>query len=167
MSETIFGNLTSYALNAAWLTPVLGAAVWCLARCFQRTGLELQHKLWVAALFLAILLPVTPLLPPFFAPSAKPDSESISGNVVPADVLSGDPAGTGSGLVLPTLVVHIISALYLASLLFFVLRLGWVIHSAAALLRRARPVFTSTSTEFDRPRCGIMRRKRFPHRTRS
>jgi beta-lactamase regulating signal transducer with metallopeptidase domain len=148
MSDVIFGNLTSYALNAAWLTAVLGAAVWCIARCFRRAGLELQHKLWVTALFLAIILPATPLLPLFFSPSAKLDSGTISGNV-PTDFLSGDPAGRGSDLILPTLMVHVISALYLGSLLFFVLRLGWMIHSAAALLRRARPVFSSGSTEFN------------------
>ena len=46
-----------YLLNSLWQVPVIFAAGWIAARMARRSGPELEHRVWVVALLLQVLLP--------------------------------------------------------------------------------------------------------------
>ena len=129
-------QLTSYVVNAFWQVAVLGAAGWVLSRCLNRTGPEMQHKLWVATLIAATLVPATPILQSYFM------YEALTREVIVSDPPMLTPfsgGATGSDIVFSLITIYLISGLYIAGLLFFGLRLCWVVHRTAALVRNARP----------------------------
>jgi hypothetical protein len=67
MSSDTFLWLTSYVVNAVWQIAVLASAAWGLSRLVKPAGAELQHKIWVAALMLAIFVPASPVIQHYFA----------------------------------------------------------------------------------------------------
>ncbi len=50
----------SYAVNALWQVPLVGAAGWAASRLLKRLGPQAQHVVWVATLMLAVLTPAVP-----------------------------------------------------------------------------------------------------------
>ena len=49
--------LLSYLFNALWQIPLLFAAAWLASRLLRRFGPHAEHRLWVGALLLQIVLP--------------------------------------------------------------------------------------------------------------
>jgi len=132
-----FLSLTSYILNATWQLPLIAAAGWLLSRWLRRTGPELQHQVWVAVLIMSTLAPATPIFQSYFAHEAAMGQ----GIVISSPVLAplGRSVTLTSQLVLPPTAIYLICGLYIASLLFFSLRLCWAIHRTSALIRNASP----------------------------
>ena len=128
--------LTSYAINAAWQVAALCAAAWILARLLHRTGPEVQHRIWVAALIFGTLVPITPMLRFYFVGEAAPVN-----TFAPTVSIPGVPtAPLDSGLALPVLAIDLIAGLYAAALLFFAVRLCRMIGCTIMLRRNAEPV---------------------------
>jgi beta-lactamase regulating signal transducer with metallopeptidase domain len=55
--------ILSYLLNSAWQVPLIFAAAWVAARTARRSGVALQHRLWVSALVLEVFLPACSVQP--------------------------------------------------------------------------------------------------------
>ncbi len=53
--------VVTYVTNALWMTCVIAAATYLLARTLRRCPASYRHALWVAALLLAVLLPLASL----------------------------------------------------------------------------------------------------------
>jgi beta-lactamase regulating signal transducer with metallopeptidase domain len=144
MSQNAFLLLTTYVVNAVWQVAVLAAAGWCLSRWVRPAGPELQHKIWVATLILATLVPATPVIQSYFAPHAltgrasapSATAASLSGRHIPL---------TGSDIIFPLAALYLVSGIYIAALLFCSVRLCWVLHRTAELVRHA----DAASTEPD------------------
>src|SRR5271155_2224523 len=51
--------LLGYILNSVWQVPLILLVACCCAMLLRRAGFAVQHRLWVAALVAAVLLPVT------------------------------------------------------------------------------------------------------------
>ncbi len=135
--NSFFLHLTSYALNAIWQIPFFWAAGWGISRCLKRAGPEFAHKLWVAILILATVVPATPILRSYFGDDAEKGNASSRAMVVTES--GSDLAPVSRDIVFPSGVVYLVSGFYIATLLFFALRLARVIRSTIALVSNARP----------------------------
>lgn len=133
-----FLSLTSYVVNIIWQLPLIGAVGWGLSRWLKRTGPELQHQVWVAVLILATLAPATPIFQRYFAHEASMGE----GIVFPPPMLAlagRNVALTSAHIVLEPTAIYLVSGLYITALMFFSLRLCWIIHCTSALVRNAGP----------------------------
>ncbi len=134
-----FVLLTSYVINAAWQLPILGAVGWGLSRCVRGAGPEPQHKIWVAVLIMATLAPATPAFHAYFLHETSMGEVNVSRPAMLASITGHDSALTGGPILLLPAVIYLVSGLYVAMLLFFSLRLCWVLGCTSALVRNARP----------------------------
>jgi beta-lactamase regulating signal transducer with metallopeptidase domain len=137
MSSDTFLWLTSYVVNAVWQIAVLDSAAWGLSRLVKPAGAELQHKIWVAALMLAIFVPASPVIQHYFAYQHSTGQLSTASPTDGARLSAWHIPLTGSDLTLEPIALYLISGLYIIALLFCFLRLCWVLHRTAALVRRA------------------------------
>jgi beta-lactamase regulating signal transducer with metallopeptidase domain len=134
--------LASYVVNAVWQVAILGAAGWGLSRWVKPTGPELQHKIWVTTLMLATFVPATPLIQSYFVHETLRGEVSASSHAI-VDALTGRHVSLmGSDLIFQPFAICLVSGLYIAALLFSFLRLWWMVHRTAALVRNAVPAST-------------------------
>jgi len=146
MSNNAFLWVTSYVVNAVWQVAVLASAGLGLSRWVKPTGPELQHKVWVATLILATLVPVTPVIQSYFAHEALTGQVSASSPTIVGGRVSGRHIPlTGSDIIFQPAALHLVSGIYIAAVLFCFLRLCRVLHRTAALVRHA----DAASTEPD------------------
>jgi beta-lactamase regulating signal transducer with metallopeptidase domain len=137
--------LTSYIVNAVWQVAVLASAGWGLSRLVKRAGPELQHKIWVATLMLATFVPATPVIQYYFARQVSTGQVSAAALAAVARLSARHILLRGSDLIVQPIALYLVSGLYIAALLFCFLRLYWVLHCTAALVRQA----DAASTEPD------------------
>jgi beta-lactamase regulating signal transducer with metallopeptidase domain len=137
MNNSAFLWLTSYVVNAVWQVAVLACAGWGLARLVKPAGPELQHKIWVATLMLATLVPATPVIQYYFAHRASTGGVSAAPTTVVAHLSGRQIPLRGSDLIVPPIAFYVVSGLYIAALLFSFLRLWWILNRTAALVRHA------------------------------
>jgi beta-lactamase regulating signal transducer with metallopeptidase domain len=142
MSNNALLWLTSYVVNAVWQVAVLASAGWALSRLVKRAGPDLQHRIWVAALMLATLVPATPMLRYYFTRQASTTQVSASSPAVIARLSAPNVPLSGSDLIVSPVALHLVSGLYIAALLLCFLRLCRVLHRTAALVRRAAAAST-------------------------
>ncbi len=145
MSQNASLLLTSYVVNAVWQVAVLASAGWCLSRWVKPAGPELQHRIWVATLILATFVPATPMIQSYFAPQALTGQVSTPFPTVVARLSGRHIPLTGSDIIFQPAALYLVSGLYIAALLFCFLRLCWVLHRTAALVRHG----DAASTEPD------------------
>ena len=55
--NTMAASLTLYLLNAIWQVPLVFAAAWIAARLARPIGPHTEHRIWVAALIIELVLP--------------------------------------------------------------------------------------------------------------
>ena len=146
---------TSYALNAVWQVAVLGAVGHVLCRALERVGPEVQHKLWVAVLVLATLIPATPFLRGLVFKEAQiaSDASQSTAQAVKLEEL----VVAGSDLVVPPAVIPVVGGTYGLLLFFFAVRLCCLVSRTRALLRNAAPLHL----ESERARLWERSRSRF------
>ena len=89
--------LTQYALNAAWQLPVLAAGGWLLIR-MAKPGPVAQHRIWVAVLALAVVLPAVGLLTPAAAHVAVVPPSTPAAQAPPAGIAAQNPAAQAAAL---------------------------------------------------------------------
>ena len=143
--------LFEYLLNALWQVPLIFAATWIMARIAHRTGPHIEHRLWVAALFLEVLLPacrlrVTELLQSLWTTLRMSLAGTADGSNV--RILTGPAHTNSSGLLhLSPRTLIAISAIYGGTLLYFIGRLAWGLWKTHLLQRSAQPVTLSGPAE--------------------
>ena len=49
--------LLGYALNSLWQVPLVFCVAWIVARLMRRLGPPMEHRVWVTALMLEVILP--------------------------------------------------------------------------------------------------------------
>ena len=64
-------HLASYVLNALWVVTFFWAVGWILSRPVRRAGPWVEHKLWVAILILATVVPATPVIRAYLGHAAS------------------------------------------------------------------------------------------------
>lgn len=132
-------SLTSYVINALWQLPLLFAAGWCLSRWLGQAGPELQHKLWIAVLIFAALAPAAPIFRSYFAQSALNANSLVSPSAMPTSLAGSEPPLFSTGIVLAPTVIYFAAGLYVASILFFLIRLCVQIRRTSSLVDEASP----------------------------
>jgi beta-lactamase regulating signal transducer with metallopeptidase domain len=114
-----------------------------LSRWVKAAGPELQHKIWVATLILATFVPATPAIQSWFAHQALTDHVRASSPVAAVGRPGRHIPLTGSDIIFQPATLRLVSGLYIAGLLFCFLRLCWLIHRTAALVRNADAASTN------------------------
>jgi TonB family protein len=132
--------LFDFVLNATWKIALIFLVAKLTARLVKPLGPRAEHRVWVSALFLEILLPafhlrlddlwlrITSLL---FHPASSGAGE--------VRVVIGPGRGAGESLQLPDSLVQPALFLYLACTCFFAARLIWGLWKTHQLTRSATP----------------------------
>ena len=133
--------ILSYLLNSSWQLPLIFAAAWVAARTVRRSGVAMQHRIWVSALALETFLPACSVQPVQLLREMWQlllrigGSEATNGRARVA-VVFGDGYGHGA-LKLPLELLAGITILYGGIVLYFAGRLGWRLLRTDMLRRRA------------------------------
>jgi len=136
------GWMLVYLLNSFWQVPVIFAAGWIAARMARRSGPELEHRVWVVALLLQVLLPACRFRPGGLI-------HDIVGLVLRRSSGAGGEVrvaiGTGvtSGLSMAWLSNEVLTAVlvvYGCSVLYFAARLGWRMVRTQWMERQAKAI---------------------------
>jgi TonB family protein len=121
------GWMLGYLLNSLWQVPVILVAAWLAALMARRIGPELEHRVWVIALLLEVILPACRfrlggLVHEIFGLVLR-GSGGARG-----EVRVGVGAGVTSGLGVAWLSKEVLAVgvvAYGCSVLYFAARLGW------------------------------------------
>ena len=152
--EKISPALLNFLLNATWQVALIAAAASLGARLLRSASAAWRHRLWVAALLIAVALPLAGLLRPVLPtisfvrprPAAAPVSSSISSASTVAftdlDTATLDNVSTPARrpLTVPRSLAEVLVAAYM---LFVVLRLSGLLRAlfaTRAIIRHARPL---------------------------
>ena len=145
-SSPMLSWLLSYLFNALWQIPLVFAAAWIVVRMLRRTTPLAEHRVWVAALLLEVVLPACDLrlatllsrivssIPSWISPWFWQQGSSGNGRV---RVLLGPGEISGNLLHLPSALVTGIAIAYGCTVLYFAGRLAWGLFETHALARSA------------------------------
>jgi TonB family protein len=142
--NTLEASLLTYLLNSFWQVPLIYVAAWLAARLSRRAGPAFQHRLWVSALFVEVLLPACSVQPAAVLRALQHWLSSLIPGHLPqtaqVTVTMGDIRAAESGLHLPPALLATAVFLYLGSLIFFAAKLGLRILRTIGLRRRTQPL---------------------------
>ena len=131
----------SYLVNAAWQAPLVVGAAWCAARLARAHGPAVQHRIWVAALLIEAGLPPLPHELIYVASAVRSMLAALSPNASSGGSVSiafGPVTASPTGvLLLPAAARNVVFSVYVATVLFFAMRLVWRVWNAERLLQRA------------------------------
>ncbi|WP_254064493.1 TonB family protein [Granulicella sp. S156] len=133
--------ILSYLLNSAWQVPLIFAAAWVATRAVRRSGVAMQHRIWVSALVLETFLPACSVQPVQLLREMWQlllrvwGSEATNGRGRVA-VVFGDGYGHGA-LKLPLELLAGITIVYGGIVVYFAGRLGWRLLRTDLLRRQA------------------------------
>ena len=145
-SSPMLSWLLSYLFNALWQIPLVFAAAWIAARMLRRATPLAEHRVWVGALLLEVVLPACDLrfatllsrivssIPSWISPWFWQQGSSGNGRV---RVLLGPGEINGNLLHLPSVLVTGIAVAYGCTVLYFAGRLAWGLFETHALARSA------------------------------
>lgn len=142
----------AYLLNSLWQVPLVFCAAMAAARLARPAGPQLQHRVWVGALFLEAFLPACNI---HFAELLGRASGWVlwfrQGSAVDGETRIILGAGSTAGSALPWLSANVltgIAILYLCALLYFAVRLAWGLWTTEVMRRRAtRLILTGVAAE--------------------
>lgn len=134
----------NFLLNSLWQIPLVFCAAWLAVRLTRRNGPQWEHRIWVIALFAALLLPLfqcnLQLVAAFFlsllAPTASPTSSGVQ-------VFTSAATTTPSVLLIPPVLLTLVLAAWAVATLYFSGRLLWTIHRTSTLRRNAHTLESS------------------------
>lgn len=141
----------AYLLNSLWQVPLVFCAALAAARLARKAGPPMEHRVWVAALFLEIILPLCRMHVGDLWRQAWGfvlwirHVEPASGKV---QVFVGD--GTASRMALPWHTAEILIAVsiaYLCGILYCAGRLGWGLWTTENLRRQALRLHPTTQNQ--------------------
>jgi TonB family protein len=129
----------NFLLNALWQIPLVFCAAWLAARLACRNGPQWEHRIWITALLLALLLPcgqlnLKPIAAWFLALFAPATPTTANASVI---VSTGSATAIAPTWNLPPLLITLALAAWAAATLFFTARLFWRLHKTATLRRHA------------------------------
>jgi TonB family protein len=141
--RTLESFLLTYVLNSAWQVPLVFAAAWLAARVSHRAGPAFQHRLWVSALFVEVLLPACSVRPAEVLRALQHWFLSLSRSNLHQTAQVTVTMGAAhprveSGLQLAPSLLTAVALLYIGSLIFFAAKLGLGIYRTVALRRRTQ-----------------------------
>jgi beta-lactamase regulating signal transducer with metallopeptidase domain len=162
--HTLTSILFAYALNALWQLPLLVLAAEAAVRLLRGLRAKIIHRVWLGCLFLSLASPCLPLLhdqahafndlvtnPQGKLPRvASAPVRQISVHLQPSlsGLWSESPAWTAEHpLHLSHMFSRSICFLYIASVVFASIRLGWSLWRTHALLQGAKPA--ALESEFE------------------
>ena len=150
--NSFFCAVAGYCLNALWIVPLAASAAWLAARILRSLGPRAQHLVWTAALVLAVILPVFPVLGSAFIPAHG------SARILASSELFGSSAGPAAAhergvTVLPFAVIRVLFGISIATLLWFAARLAWLLRCTRILRRGATPIALSAEQDQLWTRC--------------
>lgn len=147
--------LSTYVLNALWQIPVIAATAWLCMKFASRLPAKYQHAVWVAALLLAVVLPILSLPRPNVAGATDKMASVHVANKNGYDPLLETPSG-GMGLrgvrrrsqqvTLGAKLQWTLSIVYLAILAYRLLRLAWAWRSTQHLVASVADVSLPSTT---------------------
>ena len=128
-----------YLVNSLWQVPVVFAAAWVAARMARRVSARAEHRVWVAALLLEVVLPacsvrLSELVRAVWGMLRW--GAGAAGGDVRVAVGAGHTVGSGV-LQPPAVLLAGVAVLYGSSLLYFAGRLGWGLWRTSLMRRRA------------------------------
>jgi TonB family protein len=155
--------LLSYLFNALWQISLVFAAAWLASLLLRRAGPHAEHRLWVGALLLQIVLPACHLraisIGSLWAglwttlrgllPWAKPDASSVGST----RVFFGPGIVGSNSLHLPSGLLAGIALAYAGCLLYFAGRLAWGFFATRALGRTATRITLTGEAALRWTRC--------------
>ena len=143
MSETV----VTYVTNALWTTCIIAAATSFFSHALRRCPSSYRHALWVAALLLAVLLPLTSLRGSRNIDKPRPESVAAASTVQSAETgISGTSSWAlwrrmrhgGQPVPFGPLFVRLVALLYLGFVFYRAIRIGWAWQSLRAMLHVSR-----------------------------
>ncbi|HEX6773242.1 MAG TPA: M56 family metallopeptidase [Acidobacteriaceae bacterium] len=138
----ISGWAIHYLVHSALTLAALGAAAWVGDRLLRRVGPETQHRMWVAALLMGVLLPLVPagwmLRVGDAATGAANGSVTVTYHVI---------AATAERWTALPLLREVLGWGYLLSVVFWLMRLLWRCGRTWAMVRRSVPLMLDTRAE--------------------
>ena len=127
----------SYLLNSAWQVPLLFAVGWLASRIARSSGIDLEHRIWVAVLLLETALPACSTLPPEWLHLLSPWRYGpTSSRAAHVSVVMG-PGLAASFQHLPAKLLASVAFAYVLVTCFFLARLLWRNNALAAIRRDA------------------------------
>jgi beta-lactamase regulating signal transducer with metallopeptidase domain len=140
--------LAEYIVNAVWQVPFLAGGAWLLVRAL-RPGALMQHRLWLAVLGVAVVLPVFGMA----GESAKhaPHSTALTRLSASREALPGNEMQYGQAyrqartIRLTATATHWLVRLYLATVVFGLLRIARAWSAALHLAGHARETSQHTA----------------------
>jgi TonB family protein len=146
----------AYLANSLWQVPLVFAAAWLGARVVRRSSGAIEHRIWVAAVTLAAVLPacsfnLAELLVSLWRLVQPGGSSQLVGKVQ-VTVTPGIVVEHGA-FRLPAEVFAIAAIVYGCSIVYFAGRLALGLWKTAALRRRSERVSLSGQAEFSWERC--------------
>jgi TonB family protein len=150
--------IVGYLLNSLWQVPLIFFAAWIAARLARPAGPRMEHRIWVSALLLQVLLPLchfrlTEVVQQAWNFASWAWRGSIAGGHVEVRLGPVAVVGTPSLRLPPGLLWAFLTA-YACALLYFAGRLTWGLRKTAAMQQRAVPVFNSDSAIQKLQHCG-------------
>jgi TonB family protein len=140
-----------YLLNSLWQLPMVFAAAWLVSRLVRRVDSRMEHRVWVSALLLEVVLPACHfrlgellremwwLVLPGWGGGAAQGQIRIA---------IGAGAAHGNGVLrLPAVVLGGVAVAYGCSLLYFAGRLGWGLWRTSVMRRGAKLVTLTGDVE--------------------
>ena len=134
----------AYLLNALWQVPLIFATAWIMARFLRTTGPRIEHRLWVCALFIEVVLPgchlrVFNLLQQTWTAIQWRLGHNISGGQVRI-ILGPTTSSNSSFLHLSPRFVAVIATAYAATLIYFAARTAWGLRKTRQLQLHSMPL---------------------------
>lgn len=155
-------QLLAYLLNSLWQVPLVFAAAWIAARVVRRSGPAMEHRVWVGALALEVLLPACSLTPgQLLSRVAQLIPWSWGSHAIGGDVrvtVTSGAAVARSLLHLPPQLFTTVALTYGCIVAFGAARLLRGLWTTRAMRRRSQPVvltgaaartWTRCSNQFD------------------
>jgi TonB family protein len=159
--KTIEPWVLAYLLNSLWQVPLVFLAAWAAARLVRPAGPRAEHKVWVAALLLQVLLPLCHFRLAGVLPRAWNLLSWLGQGAAPGGnvrVTLGPAATAGSAaLRLPPPILWTMIAAYAGTLVYFAGRLAWGLRKTAIMPKQAVSATISESATQKLERSGAFR----------
>jgi TonB family protein len=146
MNAPALSWLLSYLFNALWQIPLVFAAAWIVVRIAHRSGPRAEHRIWIGALLLQLLLPACNLRIPNIRITdlwhALRSLLPVHGNPGSGgvQVVLGPPSAQAGALRLPFAFQAGIVLAWACVTLYFAARLAWGLVETRRLARAATPI---------------------------
>ncbi len=139
--------ILAYMLNSLWQVPLVFCAAWLAARMVRGIGVRMEHRVWVAALLMQVLLPMCAFRIENIWPYVSGLISWIrggSGADGAVRVVFGTTHVPEMGLLrLPSLALWAMVVTYAGSVLYFAARFAWGAWKTESI-RRSATVFEPT-----------------------